>query len=305
MKNTNKKNQNHFPVLLNEVLSYLNPQEGESYLDCTAGYGGHASAVLERTLRPAKAVLVDRDQKAVDYLTASFSQGTKIIQKDFLSAAKELQAEDNQFDLILADLGVSSPHLDIASRGFSLQNDGPLDMRMDQTQELTADQVVNSYEEAKLAQVIRRYGEEPKAKKIAAAIVGHRPIKGTKELASVIAQSIGQWKPGRSRVHPATRAFQAIRIEVNSELELLQQTMPVWIDLLTPGGRIVVISFHSLEDRLVKQLFKEYAGNRYDATLKLLTNRPVVGSNEEIEFNPRARSAKLRAAAKINTKRRE
>ncbi len=300
MKNTNKNHQNqHFPVLLDEVLAYLNPTEGESYLDLTAGYGGHASQVLERTLQPAKAVLVDRDQNAIDYLQTRFTSGTHIISKDFYSAADELKNANKQFDMILADLGVSSPHLDIASRGFSIRQDGPLDMRMDQSQELTAEEIVNNYDEAKLIEIIRRYGEEPRAKKIAQLIVEHRPISTTTELATVVAQA---W-PGYSKVHPATRTFQALRLEVNSELELLQQALPVWIDLLAPGGRIVVISFHSLEDRIVKRILNEYAGDRYDATLQLLTKQPVVGSEEEIVTNPRARSAKLRAAVKIKTKR--
>jgi 16S rRNA (cytosine1402-N4)-methyltransferase len=168
-------------------------------------------------------------------------------------------------------------------------------MRMDTTQELTAEKVVNTYSKEELADVLRRYGEEPKAQKIASLIVGNRPITTTKQLATIAAKA---W-PGHSKVHPATRTFQAIRARVNDELELLEQALPVWIDkLLAPGGRIVVISFHSLEDRLVKQALAERAGDRYDATLQILTKSPVTGSTDEIAFNPRARSAKLRAAAK-------
>ena len=291
-----QKSNEHYPVLLTEVLKYLDPKEGDSYLDLTAGYGGHAGEVLDRTLKPHNITLVDRDQNAVAYLGTQFAdRGAQIIHKDFLSASRELQAEGKQFDLILADLGVSSPHLDNANRGFSLKLDGPLDMRMDETQELSAADVVNNYDEAELARILRVYGEEPRAKKIARLIVEHRPISTTNELARIVAQA---W-PGHSKVHPATRTFQAIRIAVNDELDLLEQSLPVWVDLLAPGGRIAIISFHSLEDRIVKQFFAEQSGDRYDAVLRLLTKQPVTGGADEVVFNPRARSAKLRAAVKI------
>jgi 16S rRNA (cytosine1402-N4)-methyltransferase len=293
------RDMKHFPVLLEAVLKYLDPGVEESYLDLTAGYGGHAAAVLERTLRPNKATLVDRDQNAIDYLRQKFASGEPtIIHQDFLGASKQLLKEGKQFNIILADLGVSSPHLDNASRGFSLKNDGPLDMRMDQRQSLTAEEIVNSYSEADLAGIFHLYGEEPKAKQIARSIVEHRPIKTTQQLAAIIAQA---W-PGYSKVHPATRVFQALRIAVNSELDQIKQAIPIWVELLAPGGRIAIISFHSLEDRLVKQAFVEMSGNRYDAVLQLLTKQPVTGSGDEIVFNPRARSAKLRAAVKIKKK---
>lgn len=288
----------HYPVLLTEVLHYLDPKEGEKYLDLTAGYGGHASKVLDRTLKPHSTTLVDRDQNAIAYLLGQFSgSGVQIIHKDFLSASRELLAEGKQFDIILADLGVSSPHLDNASRGFSIKTDGPLDMRMDDTQELTAADIVNNYDEAALASILHTYGEEPRAKKIARLITEHRPITTTHELAKIVAQA---W-PGYSKVHPATRTFQAIRIAVNNELDLLEQSLPIWIDLLAPGGRIAIISFHSLEDRIVKKFLASHSGNRYDAVLQLLTKQPVTGGADEIVFNPRARSAKLRAAVKIKT----
>lgn len=299
-QNDQNKNTKHFPVLLEAVLKILDPKEGESYLDLTAGYGGHAEAVLERTLQPSTSTLVDRDQKAIDYLQSKFQdRGIQIIHQDFLEASREMLTANKQFDLILADLGVSSPHLDTASRGFSLRLDGPLDMRMDQTQSLTAETIVNSYSEAELGRLIRVYGEEPKAKKIANIIAEHRPIKTTSELAELVAHA---W-PGHSKVHPATRTFQALRIAVNSELEQIQQAIPLWIDLLSPGGRIAVISFHSLEDRLVKQALAEQSGNRYDAVLTLLTKQPIVADEKEIVFNPRARSAKLRAAVKIKNQK--
>lgn len=289
------KNTQHVPVLLDEVLHYLDPKEGESYLDLTAGYGGHARAILERTGSLTPVTLVDRDPRAIEGLRKEFQSGTiNIRQQDFLTASAELHGLGQHFDLILADLGVSSPHVNEGPRGFAISSSGPLDMRMDQTQELTAEKVVNSYSEADLADILRRYGEEPKAKQIARAIVAARPLRTTSELAAVAAKA---W-PGRSRIHPATRTFQAIRIAVNDELGLLEKALPIWLDLLKPGGRIAVISFHSLEDRLVKQAFQAAAGDRYDADLRLLTKRPVTPGPKESVSNPRARSAKLRAAAK-------
>ena len=290
------KDQEHIPVLLNEVLMYLNPREGEKYLDLTGGYGGHAQAVFEKTKAPKSAVLVDRDPAAVKTLTERFAkQGVDVRQADFLTASNQLVSENKRFNMILADLGVSSPHLNQASRGFSIAHDGPLDMRMDTTQELTAEKVVNTYSKGELAEILKRYGEEPKAQKIAALLVSNRPITTTKQLANIAAKA---W-PGHSKVHPATRTFQAIRVRVNDELGLLEQSLPIWLDkLLEPGGRLVVISFHSLEDRIVKQAFQEAGGDRYDATIQILTKSPVVASKQETAFNPRARSAKLRAAVK-------
>lgn len=293
------ENQNHLhlPVLLKQVLEYLDPKAGESYLDLTGGYGGHASAVLERTKSPNGTVLVDRDHHAIAELEKRFAteQGIEFINADFYAASEQLRKQGRTFDLILADLGVSSPHLNQASRGFSIKADGPLDMRMDQSQSLTAEQVVNTYDAGELADILKRYGEEPKAKQIASLIVNNRPIHTTLELASIVAKA---W-PGHSKVHPATRTFQALRIAVNDELELLRKSLPIWMDeLLAPGGRIAVISFHSLEDRIVKQALAEKAGDRYDAALRLLTKKPVVGDKDELVSNPRARSAKLRAAVK-------
>lgn len=297
-KNQNKQ-ERHIPVLLDEALQYLDPRAGESYLDLTAGYGGHAAAVLERTGNLARAVLIDRDQEAITVLREKFTGSTVSIRhQDFWAATKELSEENRRFDLILADLGVSSPHLNEGIRGFSIHSGGPLDMRMDQSQALTAAVIVNGYSESELADILRRYGEEPKAKKIAKLIVDGRPFSSTDQLAEVVAKA---WRV-RSRIHPATRTFQAIRIAVNDELDLLERSLPLWIELLAPGGRIAVISFHSLEDRLVKQAFKAAAGNRYDAELRLLTKRPVTAGPSELVFNPRARSAKLRAAVKIKRK---
>ena len=288
-----EKNE-HVPVLLAPVLHYLDPKPGDSYLDLTAGYGGHARAVLERTDAPKQAVLVDRDANAIAALAPLGHSGVELVHRDFLSASQELEKADRRFDIILADLGVSSPHLDNASRGFAFGLDGPLDMRMDQTQTLDAATVVNTYSAEDLQRIIREYGEEPRARTIAHAIVEHRPFESTARLAEVIRSVM----PKGSKTHPATKTFQGLRIAVNDELELLRASLPLWVKLLKPGGRLAVISFHSLEDRIVKQALQEVAGNRYDAELTLLTKSPITADREELVFNPRARSAKLRAAAK-------
>ncbi len=299
---TNITNTQHIPVLLESVLAVLAPQVGESYLDLTAGYGGHAGAVLERTQAPTDAVLVDRDQMAIDVLSEKFGDaGTKIIKHDFYTATAELHKDKKRFDVILADLGISSPHIDKASRGFAFMQEGPLDMRMDQQQALSADTIVNSYSADEIARILKVYGDEPRAKRIAELIVANRPVHTTTELAQIIAKAY----PGYSRMHPATRTFQGLRIAVNDELELLKKSLPLWLDLLAPGGRLGVISFHSLEDRIVKDIFNDVAGDRYDTDLRLLTKRPIIAEQDELVFNPRARSAKLRAVAKIKNKERE
>ena len=295
MHQNQNKNTQHVPVLLDEVLAILDPKTGESYLDLTAGYGGHASSILDQTGSLTSAVLVDRDENAVNELRKRFGGEASLRWQDFLTASQELLAEGRQFDLILADLGVSSPHLNQAERGFSFKDNGPLDMRMDQRQALTAATVVNTYDEAVLADLLKRYGEEPKAKQIAHAIVSARPLETTGQLADLVKEV---W-PGYSRVHPATRTFQALRIVVNDELGLLEQSLPLWQQLLAPGGRLAVISFQSLEDRIVKQFLADKAGERYDAELRPLTKRPITAGTNELVFNPRARSAKLRAAVKI------
>jgi len=316
MKNTNKKYQSdkisshedakviHIPVLLDEVIEYLDPKPGEVYLDLTAGYGGHASKVLESTLQDQlhqASLLIDRDQSAIDSLSKLFGQRPylEITKNDFYSASKDLEKSKRHFDMILVDLGVSSPHLNIASRGFSFVGLGPLDMRMDQTQAKTAEEVVNTYSQRELESILRAYGEEPKAKKISELIVQNRPIHTTHELAKLVARA---W-PGHSKINPATRTFQAIRIEVNDELKQLESALPIWIDLLAPGGRLAIITFHSLEDRIVKRFLSDVAGDRYDTELTLLTKRPIQGTQKEIAFNPRARSAKLRVVKNKNKER--
>ncbi len=285
----------HEPVLLQQVLSFLSPKPNENYLDLTAGYGGHAEAVRFMTDN-APAVLVDRDNMAVTHLQKRFvDKNVTIMQSDFLSASQKLADQGNKYDLILADIGVSSPHLNIASRGFAIKYDGPLDMRMDQSQSLTAETIVNSYSEDDLIRILKQYGEEPRARSIAKAIIAARPIHTTSQLADIVAKQFR----GYHKVHPATRTFQGLRIAVNDELVQLEKAIPIWVSLLKPGGRLGIISFHSLEDRIVKKAFTERSGDRFDAELSVLTKRPETADKNELVFNPRSRSAKLRVAAKI------
>lgn len=301
MKNITPQ-QLHIPVLLDAVLDLLKPEQGDRYLDLTAGYGGHARSVIAGIGSADLATLVDRDEFAIANLQRLKEQGACLIHSDFLATAEKLAGEEEQFDMILLDLGVSSPQLDIPERGFSFRFDAPLDMRMDQTAKLTAAEIVNSYYEKDLARIIQSYGEEsPKlAGKIAKAIVKKRvkqPFRTTTELADLIAEI----SPRRSKIHPATRTFQALRIETNDELGQIEKTLPLLIRLLKPGGRLAIISFHSLEDRIVKDFLKDQKNAGYEADLTVLTNHPIPGTEDV--HNPRARSAKLRAAVKIKKER--
>ncbi len=281
--------------MLDEVLKYLDPKEGNSYLDLTAGYGGHSSAILARTKAPPKAVLVDRDAQAVAVNRGLYGDIVEIIQTDFFDAAKTLTGSGRQFDCILIDLGVSSPQLDQAERGFSFMREGPLDMRMDQTRGMTAAELVNNSTPAELTAILARYGEEPHAERIAKQIVSDRPFSTTTELAATVCKAFG--RPRLGKIHPATRTFQAIRIAVNEELTLLSDTLPLLPGLLNPGGRLAIISFHSLEDRMVKEFLQEQCGSGYESTMRLLTKHAISGTYDV--HNPRARSAKLRAAVKL------
>lgn len=297
----------HKPVLLPQVLELLDPHLGESYLDGTAGYGGHATAVLDRLGPKGRAVLVDRDSNAIQALSEAFAKDNRvrIIHANFTTAAASLEAEGDHFETILLDLGVASPQLDIPERGFSFGRDGPLDMRMDQSQDLTAERVVNTYSQERLERIIREFGEERFARRVARAIVEDRPFRSTKQLADMI----GRVVKTSGDIHPATRTFQAFRIEVNAELESLEEVLPAFVRLLDPGGRLAVISFHSLEDRIVKNFFDRESRDcicppkqpictcDHVATLVKLTRRPIQGATEDVS-NPRARSAKLRAVAK-------
>ena len=286
----------HLPVLIDATLDVLSPVKGEKYLDLTAGYGGHATRFLEATQFPEGATLVDRDDFAIGKLQPLAEKGTTLLHTDFVRAARQLVESHEQFDIVLIDLGVSSPQLDMSERGFSFTKNGPLDMRMDRRQEVTAEQLVNTLSQAKLQDIIMRYGEEPRAQaaRIAEAIVQGRPFADTETLADRIKSTYrGPWR----KTHPATRTFQALRIAVNQELQQVEEILPLLPRLLAKGGRVGVISFHSLEDRLVKRYFAEQARSGYEAELEILTKKPIDGATQDVH-NPRARSAKLRAAVK-------
>lgn len=286
----------HVPVLLEATLDLLRPIEGETYLDLTAGYGGHASRFLSKTDNYTDAVLVDRDEFAIASLKAFAKKGVRLLHTDFASAASALVEEGKQFDIVLVDLGVSSPQLDRAQRGFSFTNSGPLDMRMDSSQELTAEKLVNTAREDELVRIITQYGEEPLgfARRIAHAIRQNRPLRTTEELALLIER---QYHGKRGRIHPATRTFQALRIAVNDELRQIECLLPLLPTLLKTGGRVGIISFHSLEDRLVKRYLNEQKNAGYEAELEVVTKKPLEGATYDVH-NPRARSAKLRVAVK-------
>ena len=286
----------HIPVLLSQVLASLDPHPGESYLDLTAGYGGHASKILDVTQQYKGSVLVDRDEFAAKYLSQEFPPEIRIINTDFYSAMLQLLSCGETFDMILADFGVSSPQLDMEDRGFSFKYDAPLDMRMDRRQEKTAYDIVNKYSEKELAELFIKYGEEQKgrAAMFARVIVHHRPIRTTKELAELIRVRIH----GYSKIHPATKVFQAIRIAVNDELGQIEQTLPLLPRLLNKNGRLALITFHSLEDRLVKDFYKEASTLGEESPLEILTKKPITADTQELVINPRARSAKLRVAKK-------
>lgn len=286
----------HVPVLLNASLELLQPKEGESYLDLTAGYGGHAEAFLAATNNYADSVLVDRDENAIRELGRFTDLGVNLVHSDFVSAAHELIEQARAFDIVLVDLGVSSPQLDSDMRGFSFAKNGPLDMRMDNRQEVSAATIVNTYSREKLAALITQYGEETHgfAMKIATEICKRRPLITTRELADLILHlHRGKWQ----KIHPATRTFQALRIEVNQELTQVEAILPLLPRLLHQNGRVGVISFHSLEDRLVKRYFKEQSEAGFEATLELLNKKPYSGAIYDAS-HPRSRSAKLRGAAK-------
>lgn len=287
----------HVPVLLDASLQLLNPQKGESYLDLTAGYGGHARAFLDRTGDETSATLVDRDDFAISHLAEFAEKGARLLHTDFVSATKQLIEEGKRYDIVFVDLGVSSPQLDQSTRGFSFKNSGSLDMRMDRRQELTAAMIVNTASAVELTRIIRNYGEESSssAKRIVDAIIKARPLNTTGELANLIKNTIrGRW----GKTHPATRTFQALRIMVNSELQQVEDMLPMLPKLLNKGGRVGIISFHSLEDRLVKQYFNEQRDAGFEAELRVLTKKPFDGATYDVS-NPRARSSKLRAAVKI------
>ena len=295
-KEHNPINLLHVPVLLEATLGLLHPRKDENYLDLTAGYGGHANRILGITGNYTESVLVDRDDYAIKRLKSLSDKGVRLLHTDFVTAAKQLTKEGQNFNIVLVDLGVSSPQLDQFERGFSFTNSGPLDMRMDRRQARSANTLVNTASVEELTHIIANYGEEPigSAKTIANAIVVNRPLSKTKELADLIKNVYrGRWK----KIHPATRTFQALRIAVNDELRQIEDLLPLLPDLLKPGGRVGIISFHSLEDRLVKRYLKEQFDAGFEAELLPLTKKPIAGSTDDV-YNPRARSSKLRVAVK-------
>lgn len=301
----------HVPVLLAEVLDLLAPRPGGLYVDATAGGGGHSQALLQRSAPDGRVLSLDADPAAVSRLRTALSpygQRSVVVYANFRHlAAVARSAGFNAVDGVLMDLGLSSDQLADGGRGFSFLADGPLDMRFDPAQTTTAADLVNGLSEQELADLIYTLGEDRLARRIARAIVAARPIRTAGQLAEVIAQAVGR----RERIHPATRTFQALRMAVNDELAALAEALPQAVDLLRPGGRLAVISFHSLEDRTVKQFMQREARGclcppsapvctcRHRASLRLITRKPVQPGAEEVLRNPRSRSARLRVAEKL------
>jgi len=302
----------HRPVLYQEIIQYLAPFSPGRYLDCTAGAGGHAKGILEASSPDGELVTLDVDPDAVALARATLAPfGPRAIVKhaSYVHAAEVLAAIGWQkVDGIVLDLGVSSMQLDAAERGFSFRLDGPLDMRFDPTSGLSAADLVNGLEEKELADLIWRYGEERYSRKIARAIVQARPLHTTQELAAVVRAAIGR---SGEKQDPATRTFQALRIAVNDELINIEAALPQLIELLKPQARLAVISFHSLEDRIVKQIFQRESRDcicppeqpictcGHHASIEIITPHPVVPQEEEKARNPRSRSAKLRVVQKL------
>ncbi len=304
----------HIPVLLHEVLSLLDPKPGENYIDATLGFGGHSEAILERIAPDGKLLGIDQDDKALDYANKRLSKfGNRFSsRRGNFSELSKLLPDFTVTGGILADIGVSSVQLDEVDRGFSFKG-GPLDMRMDTSSELTAKIVVNEWPENMLAKTFADYGEEKFARRIAGHIVEARTqkhIETTNELAEIIAKAIPR-KFWPKNINPATKTFQAIRIAVNDELGALKSFLPQAVDALESGARLAVISFHSLEDRIVKDYFRErenpctcppsfpkcVCGKTGD--IKIITRKPITALTDEININPRSRSAKIRVIEKL------
>jgi 16S rRNA (cytosine1402-N4)-methyltransferase len=291
----------HVPVLLKEAIDFLAVRRGGTYIDATVGLGGHSYEIAKRLGAPGHLIGLDKDPAALEIarkrLTAEGADWPTItlLHRSFAEIAKGEQAAT--VDGILADIGVSSLQLDDATRGFSFQADGPLDMRMNSQSERTAEQVVNHLDERELADVIYEFGEERRSRRIARAICRSRPIRSTAHLADVISAAARPMNQAERKIHPATRTFQALRIFVNRELDDLRALLDAAPGILKPGGRVVVISFHSLEDRIVKDAFRD--GEKKYKYFRVLTKKPVMASEEESDRNPRARSAKLRAAERV------
>jgi 16S rRNA (cytosine1402-N4)-methyltransferase len=286
----------HIPVLFGEVLEWLQPRGGLGFtaIDCTVGAGGHAFGLLERSMPDGRLIGLDQDPQAIELARerlAPFATRVALKQANF----RELGALGLEpVNAILFDLGLSSMQLDASGRGFSFRADEPLDMRFDPSnQAQTAAELVNSLDERELERVLREYGEEPRARRVARELIRRRPIQTTTELTRAVTAALG---PQRGRIHPATRTFQGLRIAVNDELQALESGLEAAKDLVKPGGRVAVISFHSLEDRIVKWRFRQWAD---DARARVLTRKPIQPHAEEAHGNPRARSAKLRVVEKV------
>ena len=305
----------HVPVLYESVLGLLAPRPGGVYVDCTVGGGGHAVGILDRSGPDGRLLGMDADPSALheaELRLRPYAPRYTLVHDNFANLERHVRWHDlAPVDGVLFDLGVSSFALDRPERGFSFRIDGPLDMRFDPTQRITAADLVNSLDEDVLTDLLLRFGEEPRARAIARAIVVERRrgrIETTSQLAKLV-ERVAR-RPGR-RIHAATRTFQALRIAVNRELERLEEALPQAVDVLAPSGRLVVISFQSLEDRIVKRFMTERARGcicppevpvcvcGHLATLEVLTRKPVVPSPDEVRRNPRSRSAKLRAARKL------
>ena len=304
----------HTPALYQPVLTALNLHAGGHYIDGTVGAGGHAAGILERSSPDGRLLGLDRDPNALELAEIRlepFGDRVSLHHASYTVMHEEASALGwDRVDAILLDLGLSSMQLEDPKRGFSFRIDGPLDMRFDPGEDFMADELVNHMPQDELADVIKRYGEDPRARAIAEAIVQARPLKTTSQLAEVIASKAATKRKG---IHPATRTFQALRIAVNDELDTLKAGLEIAVGLLSPRGRIAVISFHSLEDRIVKRFFRRESQDcicppeqlicrcEHVATLRVLTKRPIRAESDEISHNPRARSARLRVAERLTT----
>jgi 16S rRNA (cytosine1402-N4)-methyltransferase len=302
----------HKPVLLSQAIEALQVQPGKRYVDCTLGPGGHASAILERLLPDGQLLGIDADPEAINIAKTRLANytGSSIIVNDNFANLETICRENNFLPVhgILFDLGLSSTQLEISERGFSFQHDGPLDMRFSPIQELTASDIVNNLPEDKLGQIIKAYGEERYSKRIARHIIKNRPISSTLQLANVVEKAMGS---RHGKIHPATRTFMALRIAVNRELENLVTALRQTVNCLDDLGRLVVISYHSLEDRIVKQfMIRESKGCicppdtpicqcGHVPSLKIISKKAITPSLTEIKLNSRSRSAKLRVAERL------
>lgn len=294
----------HQPVLYQEIIHALRPKSGGRYVDATLGAGGHAEGILHASAPDGELLGLDVDPAALAIATerlAQFGARVTVVRGSYVRLSEELARLGwAAVDGIVVDLGASSMQFDQAERGFSFRAEGPLDMRFDPENPVSASELVNELPESELADLIYRYGEERQSRRVARAIARARPLKTTTELAQVVRRAMytGSRRKGRGeRIHPATRTFQALRMAVNEELEALQSVLPQTVEALKPGGRVAIIAFHSLEDRIVKQYFRQESSGT-EARLALITRRPIRASDEEVGKNPRARSARLRVAEK-------